>query len=203
MPPAIKKARFTAPLMQPAKRARGEDWAFIVLPKRASELLPRRGRASVEGTLNGHPFESTLEPDGQLSHWLKVKRADLLRIGARVGDDVAVTLWSLSQEPEPDLPTDLAKALKLAPEALRVWRATTTLARVDWIHWIESAQQKATRAKRVAEACDKLAGGQKRVCCFDPSGYYSKAFRAPDTTISSSRESVTVTVGKNHKKRPH
>jgi hypothetical protein len=51
---------------------------------------------------------------------------------------------------------------------------------VDWIHWIESAKQAKTRAKRVRTACEMLAAGKKRVCCFDPSGYYSKAFRAPE-----------------------
>jgi hypothetical protein len=47
------------------------------------------------------------------------------------------------------------------------------------VHWIESAKQAKTRAKRVEGACDMLAKGKRRVCCFDPSGYYSKAFAAP------------------------
>jgi hypothetical protein len=28
-----------------------------------------------------------------------------------------------------------------------------------------------------------LASGKKQVCCFDQSGYYSKAFRAPEGEI--------------------
>jgi uncharacterized protein YdeI (YjbR/CyaY-like superfamily) len=67
----------------------------------------------------------------------------------------------------------------VAPESRATWDATTTLARVDWIHWIVSAKQSKTRAKRIADACDMLASGKKRVCCFDPSGFYSKAFCAP------------------------
>lgn len=59
------------------------------------------------------------------------------------------------------------------------WNASSTLARVDWIHWITTAKQARTREKRVVEAVDKLRGGQRRVCCFDPSGYYSKALGAP------------------------
>jgi hypothetical protein len=65
-------------------------------------------------------------------------------------------------------------------EALETWRATTTLARVDWIHWIMSAKEARTRAKRVKDACALLAAGKKRVCWFDTSGHYSKAFRAPE-----------------------
>ena len=65
------------------------------------------------------------------------------------------------------------------------WEATTTLARVDWIHWITSARQAKTCAKRVNDACDMLKAGKKRVCCFDPSGYYSKAFSAPEAAGST------------------
>lgn len=60
-----------------------------------------------------------------------------------------------------------------------IWNDTTTLARVDWVHWIVSAKQAKTRAQRIESACEMLASGKKRVCCFDPSGYYSKALSAP------------------------
>jgi hypothetical protein len=51
---------------------------------------------------------------------------------------------------------------------------------MDWIHWITSAKQAKTRAKRIRDACAMLAAGKSRVCCFDQSGFYSKAFRAPE-----------------------
>ena len=31
----------------------------------------------------------------------------------------------------------------------------------------------------IVNACQMLAGGKRRVCCFDRSGYYSKSFGAP------------------------
>jgi len=58
----------------------------------------------------------------------------------------------------------------VSPPARATWEATTTIARIDWIHWIESAKQAKTRASRIADAADMLASGKKRVCCFDPSG---------------------------------
>ncbi|MBB5886952.1 negative regulator of sigma E activity [Xanthomonas sp. F1] len=36
-----------------------------------------------------------------------------------------------------------------------------------------------TRFERIASTCDMLAVGKRRVCCFDRSGLYSKAFAAP------------------------
>jgi hypothetical protein len=82
-------------------------------------------------------------------------------------------------EPRPSLPADFAAALGRSPAAQATWHSTTAVAQVDWLHWITSAKQLSTRSKRITDACDMLASGKKRVCCFDPSGFYSKGFKAP------------------------
>jgi hypothetical protein len=173
------KSRFKAELLRPAKSGRDTPWAFVILPESASAKLPRRGRTTVEGSINGHGFQATLEPDGQLSHWLRVDEERLESAGVNIGDIVTFEIMAVAQEPEPEMPSDLQEALAAAPEARAVWDDTTTIARLDWIHWITSAKQSKTRAKRISDACDMLASGKRRVCCFDPSGYYSKAFSAP------------------------
>jgi hypothetical protein len=171
---------FETRLLRPAKPAEGDSWAFLVLPKSASDTLPRRGRTSVEGTLNGCPFQATLEPDGQLSHWLKVSRALREAAGVEFGDSVTVRIAAADPEPEPEPPEDLREALAACPAALATWKETTTIARIDWIHWVESAKQARTRKSRVEGACDMLSSGKKRVCCFDQSGFYSKSFKPPE-----------------------
>lgn len=82
----------------------------------------------------GQAFLETLEPDGQLSHWLKV--SDRLRQAAKaeIGDEVSVVLQSVEKEPEPDVPADFQAALASALDAFAVWKDTTTIARLDWIH---------------------------------------------------------------------
>ncbi|MBA3594076.1 MAG: DUF1905 domain-containing protein [Polaromonas sp.] len=179
MTKASTKSRFKAKLLRVDSAGKETAWAFLVLPKTASEKLPRRGRTSVEGTINGHPFRATLEPDGQLSHWLKVDKTLLEASGAVTGDMVTLELSSVAKEPEPDLPQDFRQALASTPDAKATWDATTTLARIDWVHWIESAKQAKTRQSRISDACDMLSSGKKRVCCFDPSGFYSKSLSAP------------------------
>lgn len=173
------KSQFKTKLLRPANSGSDTSWAFVILPKSASAKLPRRGRTTVEGTINAHGFRATLEPDGQLSHWLKIDNELLEAAGANIGDIVTFEIMPVEQEPEPEIPPDLQEALAAAPEARAVWDDTTTIARLDWIHWITSAKQSKTRAKRISNACDMLASGKRRVCCFDPSGYYSKAFSAP------------------------
>ena len=174
-----KRSLFKAKLLRPAKLDSDASWAFAVLPKNASAKLPRRGRTTVDGTLNGHCFRATLEPDGQLSHWLRVDAELLESAGAHIGDIATFEIKPAEQEPEPEIPSDLREALAASPEPQATWDDTSTIARLDWIHWITSARQSKTRAKRIHDACDMLASGKRRVCCFDPSGFYSKAFSAP------------------------
>src|SRR5690606_21247346 len=170
---------FTARLLRPKHAGSDAEWAFVVLPKQVSATLPRRGRVTVDGSINGHRFRALLEPDGQKSHWLKIDETLLQHSGATVGEHAQFEITAADQEPEPDAPADLLDALQAHPDALATWNATTTIARLDWIHWVVSTKQMKTRQKRINDACDMLASGKKRVCCFDTSGFYSKAFRAP------------------------
>lgn len=172
-------SEFQATLLRPKNPGDTADWVFVVLPAPVSARLPRRGRTSIAGHINGQPFTALLEPDGNKSHWLKIDKPLLEMLGAAPGE-LALFCIGAIDEPEPAVPDDLADALRAAPDAHAVWQATTTLARLDWIHWVTSARQAKTRAKRVRDACDMLAAGKKRVCCFDPSGFYSKAFSAPE-----------------------
>ena len=176
---ADTQLRFEAVLRQPADLKADDGWAFIVLPKAVSEAFPRRGRTSMQGRINGHPFQALLEPDGQLSHWFEVPAALMEAAGVAIGDTVTLDVAPAPDEVEPSMPPELDEVLGASPPARATWDATTTIARIDWIHWIESAKQAKTRLKRVADAGDMLASGKKRVCCFDPSGYYSKSLAPP------------------------
>jgi hypothetical protein len=184
------KIRFTATLVRPRRASTSGaggastsgGWCFLMLPKRASSKLPSRGQATVEGTLNGSAFCATLQPDGQGGHWLKVSRKLRESSGASVGDVVTLEIAPVApeDEPEPAVPADLRTALAAAlPSARQIWSDITPLARRDWIHWIVSARQPQTRARRIDSACDMLAKGKRRPCCFDRSGLYSRSMNCP------------------------
>jgi Domain of unknown function (DUF1905)/Bacteriocin-protection, YdeI or OmpD-Associated len=182
MTKTASKIRFRAKLFRPAATAKVGSWTFLTLPKDASAKLPSRGMTTVEGTINGFPFRATLEPDGQKSHWLKVNRKLREAADADMGD--VVTLEIAPEALEPRLPADLRKALAAAaPKARKLWSDITPIARTDWIHWIVSAKQPETRARRVKNACSMLAAGKRRVCCFDRSGFYSKSLSSPKAAI--------------------
>ncbi len=177
--------RFSAQLLRPKSKGKEVDWTFVRIPKEASQKLPSRSMTSVDGTLNGHPFSATLEPDGQGSHWLKVTRRMRQAAGAEVGRPVELEMAPAAVEPEPEVPEDLLEALAESPARAReVWSDITPVARRDWIHWITSGKREETRVKRIEVTCSKLAKGDRRPCCFDRSGMYSKSLSCPEADDS-------------------
>ena len=185
MKKAAPQIRFKARLLRPDTAGKSAPWTFLVLPKGASAKLPTRNKTTVKGTLNGQPFRATLEPDGQRSHWLKVNQKLREAARASAGDVVTLEIAPAGAEAESRMPADLRRALAAAPKARALWTDITPIARRDWIQWITTAKQAETRARRVSNACQMLAGGKRRVCCFDRSGFYSKDFGAPKAAPDS------------------
>ena len=84
--------------------------------------------------------------------------------GAEAGDAVTLDIAPAAEEPEPTVPSDLRRALAAAaPKARALWSDITPIARRDWIHWITSARQPETRARRIKNACSMLAVAKRLV----------------------------------------
>jgi hypothetical protein len=163
---AVSTIRFTARLIQPQATEKIGSSTFLTLPKNASTKLPSRGMTMVEGTINAFPFRAALEPNGKGTHCLKVNKALRDAAGADAEDTVAVEIARAGEEPEARVPMDLRKALAAAPLAQASWADITPIARRDWILSIISAKQPETRMRRIEKACDMLASGKRRLCCF-------------------------------------
>lgn len=175
MPKSATKIKFKAKLLRPQEKV---DWTFLRLPSEASKKLPTRAMCSVDGTFDGAEFWTTLLPDGEGGHWMKVEKK--LQGKAKPGDTVEVEIAPMAKEPEPTVPPDLKKALAAAPpKAMETWNDITAMARRDWCFWVVSAKKQETRDKRVAVAIDKMSKGNRRPCCFDRSGMYDKSLSAP------------------------
>jgi hypothetical protein len=158
--------RFSARLLRPKATEKIGLGTFLTLPKNASAKLPSRGMTMVEGVINSLPFRAALEPDGKGSHVLKVNQAMQDAADADAGDTVTVEITRAGEEPEIRVPMDLRKALAAAPPAQASWADITPMARRDWIFSISTAKQPETRRRRIEKACDMLAGGKRRLCCF-------------------------------------
>jgi hypothetical protein len=66
-------------------------WTVVRLPG-SSDLLGTRQPVKVAGTIDGHPFATTMLPMGDGSHILPVKAALRKTIGKEAGAEVAIHL---------------------------------------------------------------------------------------------------------------
>ena len=145
------------------------SWTILNLSKNASAKLPSRGMTMIEGTINGFSFKSPLEPDGKGSHWLKIDKKMCEAIRADEGDTVTLKIKSIKEWPEPQVPSDLNKALLNSPQIHKLWIDITPVARWDWIRWINATKNSQTRRIRIEKALSKLKAGKRAACCFNRS----------------------------------
>lgn len=139
------------------------DRFLLRLPASASADLPSRGQVAAKGTINEHPIEIVIEPDGRRGHWIPLD--DSLSLGE--GDTASLTLRSAEAWPEPQVPADLQDALSEAPDLADTWSDITPMARWEWVRWVNATKNPQTRERRLEVSISKLRDGKRRPCCFD------------------------------------
>lgn len=162
MPKEAQTIRFTSPLYELKK------WTILRLPENESEKLPSRGQIAIKGTINGHQFQTVLEPDGYWGHWMRVDTALQKAADVKAGDTATLEITPTKEWPEPDIPKDIAQALNTAPQKVKdKWQDITPMARWEWIRWVNSTGNMETRAVRIEKTISKLNGKHRRPCCFN------------------------------------
>ena len=150
-----------------ALRTVDEEMIFR-LPEKASRKLPSRGQVAVRGRINGHGFQTVLEPDGDSGHWMKVDDALQGRAGLRIGETARIELEPRKDWPEPIVPSDLSTALAAAPPKIQdLWNDITPMARWEWVRWVNATANPETRRRRVDVSISKMNSGKRRPCCFN------------------------------------
>src|SRR4030088_361832 len=96
-----------------------DKWTILRLPEKASGKLPSRGQVAVQGTINGHGFQTVLEPDGYFGHWMKIDRKLQQTAALGAGDTATLEIESLKGWPEPNVPQDFEAALAAAPQKIQ------------------------------------------------------------------------------------
>jgi len=161
-PMAARTIRFDATLHKISRRA------ILRLPDKASKKLPSRGQVAAHATINGHAFQTVIEPDGEFGHWMSVDAKLQKAAGVGAGDSVTVEVEPTKEWPEPRVPPDLKKALADAPEKIRaLWQAITPMARWEWVRWVNETKNPSTRQRRVEVSISKMSSGKRRPCCFN------------------------------------
>jgi Bacteriocin-protection, YdeI or OmpD-Associated/Domain of unknown function (DUF1905) len=158
----VPTIRFDATLYAIDKRT------ILRLPEKASRKLPSRGQVAVQGTINGHGFQTVLEPDGQFGHWMGIDGKLQHTTALSAGDSAALEIEPLKDWPEANVPQDLETALAAAPQEIQaLWKDITPMARWEWVRWVNATQNPDTRKRRVEVSVSKMKSGKRRPCCFN------------------------------------
>jgi hypothetical protein len=162
-----ERAPTTSAIRFEAEARKTGRWTILRLPGDASAELPSRGQIAVTGVMNGHAFQTVLEPDGRRGHWLKVDTKLQRAAALNEGETVALEVEPTKDWPEPDIPGDFQAALNDAPDISELWTDITPMARWEWVRWINATKNPETRKRRVEVGISKLRSGKRRPCCFD------------------------------------
>jgi hypothetical protein len=145
-----------------------DNWTILRLPEKASRKLPSRGQVAVQGTINGHGFQTVLEPDGNFGHWMRIDEKLQSTAAVSTGDTAVLEIEPVKDWPEPNVPRDLETALAAAPPKIKdLWKGITPMARWEWVRWVNATQNLDTRKRRVEVSISKMKGGKRRPCCFN------------------------------------
>ena len=145
-----------------------DNTTLLRLPDKASEKLPSRGQVAVHASINGHEFETVLEPDGHSGHWMRVDEKLQQDACIDAGETATVEIVSTKDWPEPKLPQDFEAALATAPEKIQnLWQDITPMARWEWVRWVNATPNPDTRKRRVEVSISKMKSGKRRPCCFN------------------------------------
>jgi len=160
--------RTRVPIRFGAKLYTIDKWTCLRLPQTASRKLPSRGQVAMQGTIDGRPFQTVLEPDGSFGHWMRIDGTLRRAAALRAGDTATLEIEPRKDWPEPDVPQDLKRALAAAPQkiqdlwtGLRRWRAGSGFAGSN------ATPNPDTRKQRVEVSISKMKGGKRRPCCFN------------------------------------
>jgi len=136
-----------------------DDGVFFEVPLDVPAVFGK-ARAPVRGTINGHPFRSTVAVYGGRSY-LPVRKALREAAGVAAGDAVVIELEADEQPRTVDPPPDLAAALDADPEARAAFEGLSFTYQREYAEWVAEAKREATRRRRVDQAVEMLRDGRR------------------------------------------
>jgi hypothetical protein len=117
-----------------------------------------RARAPVRGTVNGHPFRTTVAVYGGRS-FLGFRREIREAAGFDDGDRLSIVL-ELDDEPRTvAVPPELDAALARDPDAKAVFDGLSYTHRREYVEWVSGAKREETRRVRLERAVAMLRDG--------------------------------------------
>jgi hypothetical protein len=130
-------------------------------PFSVEKTFGAKGGVLVRGTIDGVPFRTQLFPIGDGTHYMVVNRAMKAQINKDAGDTVHVVMQVDTEPRTVEVPEDFAAALAENADAETKFNALSVSQRREYVKWIEDAKKPETRARRITQAVEMIAAGEK------------------------------------------
>jgi Bacteriocin-protection, YdeI or OmpD-Associated/Domain of unknown function (DUF1905) len=141
----------------------GGAWTYLPIPFDVHLVFGSKSRVAVAGTINGFQFRNSLMPEGDGTHFMMVSKELLSGAHARVGDVVSITLQLDQEQRDLVVPEELETALLENQQAASLFARLTYSQKKEYVDWLSTAKQAATKASRIKKAVEMLACGKKRI----------------------------------------
>ncbi len=148
------KQTFDAVLV--AKGPKGA-WTHMSVPFDVHRVFGSKARVPVTGTINGHPFRTSIMPVGGGSHYMAITKEMQTGAKARAGDSVHVVMAVDTETRTVEIPEDLTAALAGHPELADSFAAFAYSHRKEFVDWITQAKKAETRARRIEKSLEMIA----------------------------------------------
>ena len=112
-------------------------------------------RVPVCGTINGHPYRTTICHMGG-EPFIGISKALREAAGVNIGDIVEVTMQLDTAERTVEVPDDLIALLKTNPQAEERFESSSYTHRKEFVQWITSAKRPETRESRLQRTVEML-----------------------------------------------
>ena len=132
----------------------------ITIPFDVQKVFGTRARVPVRGTINGHPYRSTIFPMGG-RYMMAVNKEMREGANAKGGETISVTMERDEEPRTITPPPDLARALKANKLAQAAWDKLSYTHKKEHARAVEDAKRPETRARRIEKAVAELAAGKK------------------------------------------
>lgn len=131
------------------------------VPLDVAAALSDAKRPPVTVTINGFEFRTRLAVYGG-QPMVGVSKANRAGAGIDIGDAFDVLIAVDTAPREIAVPPDLAEALAEEPAAAGTFDRLSFSHRREYVQWITEAKRPETRARRVADALERLRAGKPR-----------------------------------------
>jgi hypothetical protein len=152
VPPSSRVLKFTAEIQLLGINP------YVDIPDEIREAVGRKGNLPVKGTVNDHPFRSTLVPVRGGPHRLYINMEMRKGTGVGVGDTVEILLeYDPDPRPEP-VPEPLTRALEQDGEAKSAWEALNPSRRREILRYLNSLKSPEAIQRNVEKVLKKIKG---------------------------------------------